>query len=119
MGRILALGAALFFGLASQAAARCWVPSFRFCDGCSTDVNIEVGSGEVCRIRYHARGGVKHQRVFERPRHGVYGSENLTSGAYKATAGYTGPDDFKVGIVWDRKSGGETHTVLRVHVTVK
>jgi hypothetical protein len=109
----------LFLAAVTSAQAQsCHVPRFRFCAGCTTDLSIGVKRGATCVIRYWTGSGrVFSQKMVVRPRGGIYGTANVTLGAYRANPGFVGTDQFEVRIEWETQ-GRRTFTNLRVSATV-
>jgi hypothetical protein len=116
--RTLLLCVFLLAAAAPAQAQSCHVPRFIFCAGCATDVSIGVRRNATCTIRYWTGSGrVFSQRMVVRPRGGIYGTANVTLGAYRANPGFVGSDHFEVRIEWETH-GKRTFTTLRVNVTV-
>jgi hypothetical protein len=110
-----------FFAAGARAQERNCATRFAFCDGCDTFTTITVQTGHVCTVNYQARFSVTAifgQKVVVRPRSGIYGTANETSGAYKANEGFVGNDSFEVDITYER-SGQRFVTHLKATVVVR
>jgi hypothetical protein len=130
LGRVIwvALVASVYSADAGAQSPGCATP-FMLCSGCDTSTTITVQSGKVCEIPYLrccGRGtfsgafqatALFSQRVVVRPRGGIYGTANQTSGAYKPNPGFVGKDSFQVDIEFERQ--GQRHvTHLKANVNV-
>jgi len=102
---------------ASAGERRC-ASTFFVCPGCDTSTKISVQTGRGCTIRYRSRGGIFSQKVMVRPRGGVYGTADVSYGAYKPNPGFVGSDSFQVDIEYER-SGQRTVTHLKATVNVR
>ncbi len=100
----------------SPAEAACRVPRFRFCANCDVTITITTQRNTPCRINYWSTGGIDSQKVTVRPR-GVYGTANVTRGAYKPPLNFVGDDYFEVLISYEVK-GTKTWTKLKVTVKI-
>jgi hypothetical protein len=109
------------YSIGARAQDRHCVTRFAFCDSCDTFTTITVQTGHVCTVNYQARFNVTAifgQKVVVRPRSGIYGTANETSGAYKANDGFVGNDSFQVDITYER-SGQRFVTHLKATVVVR
>jgi hypothetical protein len=102
----------------APAGGRRCVRTFFFCPGCDTSTTISVQTGNVCTIRYRTGGGILGQRLVVRPRGGVYGTADLSYGAYKPNPGFVGSDSFQVDIEYE-KSGQRFVTHVKATVDVR
>ncbi len=102
---------------AAAGERRC-ASTFFFCPGCDTSTTISVQTGRVCTIRYRTGGGIFSQKVMVRPRGGVYGTADLSYGAYKPNPGFVGSDSFQVDIEYER-SGQRVVTHIKAAVNVR
>jgi hypothetical protein len=102
----------------APAGERRCVRTFFFCPGCDTSTTISVQTGRVCTIRYRTGGGIFSQKVTVRPRGGVYGTADLSYGAYRPNRGFVGSDSFEVDIEYERL-GRRTVTHLKATVNVQ
>jgi hypothetical protein len=109
------------YPVGTHAQERGCATRFAFCDSCDTFTTITVQPGHVCTVNYQARFNVTAifgQKVVVRPRSGIYGTANETSGAYKPNDGFVGNDSFVVDITYER-SGQRFVTHLKATVVVR
>jgi hypothetical protein len=102
---------------AAAGERRC-VRTFFFCPGCDTSTTISVQTGRVCGIRYRSGGAIFSQKATVRPRGGVYGTADLSYGAYKPNPGFVGSDSFQVDIEYER-FGRRTVTHVKATIDVR
>jgi len=102
----------------TDGGRRYYPRTFFFCPGCDTSTTISVQTGRVCTIRYRSGGGIFSQKVMVRPRGGVYGTADVSYGAYKPNLGFIGSDSFQVDIEYERW-GQRTVTHLKATVNVR
>jgi hypothetical protein len=111
------------YSACARAQERYCATRFAFCDGCDTFTAISVQTGHVCTINYQMNrfstvSAIFGQKVVVRPRSGIYGTANETSGAYKPNDGFVGNDSFVVDITYER-SGQRFVTHLKATVVVR
>ena len=128
LGRLIwvALVAFVYSADAGAQSPGCTTPLV-LCPGCDTVVTITLQTGKVCELSYLREGrghysgfresAIYSQKVIARPRGGIYGKANESSGAYKPNPGFVGSDSFQVDIEFE-KQGQRLFTHLKANVNV-
>lgn len=108
-----------FVGAAGAAEAQdaCVVQAIRLCDGCTITRRMTVQSGAGCKIEHVSESSIINLQTTVPPKHGVFGTSNLSLQAYVAKQGYTGPDFFEYVITFER-FGKPARTVIRNQVAI-
>jgi hypothetical protein len=101
---------------AGAVAAPSCTASFLFCGNCVRPIIVETKKNTTCQITYSTGGAIFSQKVIKRGI-GVYGTTNVTTGAYQPKPGYVGKDYFEVEIHYER-GGTKLITTLKADVRV-
>jgi hypothetical protein len=106
----------------SPASAAACSGNFVFV-GPQTDLAGRTRKNTPCTFVYGKRSDINGYQVMQKPAHGTIGSAGYRGTAlltaYKPDTGYTGDDDFTLGIDYVvRRTGAARSTVVHVHMTV-
>lgn len=101
-----------------NANANCRHGLFSICQGCGVTIRMRVKQGTACPINFKSMGQFAGEEIVVRPQHGLYGSANHTTTAYRPNPDYVGRDHFETRLFFENGTGRPTAMTLRVNVFV-